>query len=848
MAKIPTFISSEKMTTETGSVTSNIQMSPANNIFTATQALQSTLTKEYVKEKKLEADNKATLILSDLYINQNDGTKGLYTLQSETGANGNPTDASNFFDDGVNKLWSYAQNNKVGELDNFTKKALEKKFYATAGIFKTKALLDSRNTQFQDTKKITDDFVMKDALALKLNGLDYLPIFETNVSTRINQDTTLEDEGVKKEQKKLYLQFGQNTLGAALATSNPELLKENIDKFNYLSVEDKQKLLNAADGQILENNKQLFTMTLNLNEDSTATQLIDAYEGIIDGTFGGNVELIKKWEILPENDKAAIIDFAKTKRRSNTAELNNRITAVLNENKQKAVNDYSKLFNDTSFLETIDLLKINEVFGEPKNAYEIDSKAQIVELSTKVGTKEFNNKNDYYKNFEIQKKILSGEIIDHLTKFILPGEKEPKSITDRVGSGISKSEFGFYINYLLPNTNNPQFMVNNKKLFKVIETLQPIIEGDSSLKYIDTTTDNRLNEFQSQIILRFNDGIRKGIDVSEMLDKTSKHYVARGLIDIYKADKDAMTKIISEASTKSSEEKLVIPPYDPNKYDSVDAYLNSREYLEYKFPGKKKLRLDIESVAKETTNEEIEAKIKEVFPDYDENFPSLDAGITYKDKFYEFDKNGNPPERFYKELEKDRNLTDVKANKINFLLDFILKENKDLVNNWNKHYQTDDTFVGAIKANNRLRKKYTVPNDALAAILNAATNFENDGGFSKKTLIEYLSKIGQIESQYETKVQKTDKPVKEETKFLARSYWQIEVETAKDLLEKSAPIFGKNFESTFAKKYAKEGKTARQSLLDLSNEDLVNLLEKDDALAANIAAALIVTRFNTETA
>ena len=126
MAKIPTFVSNEEMTTQTGSVTSNIQMSPANNIFTATQALQSTLTKEYVKEKKLEADNKATLILSDLYINQNDGTKGLYTLQSETGANGNPTDASNFFDDGVNKLWSYAQNNKVGELDNFTKKAIIK--------------------------------------------------------------------------------------------------------------------------------------------------------------------------------------------------------------------------------------------------------------------------------------------------------------------------------------------------------------------------------------------------------------------------------------------------------------------------------------------------------------------------------------------------------------------------------------------------------------------------------------------------------------------------------------------------------------------------------------------------
>jgi len=37
-------------------------------------------------------------------------------------------------------------------------------------------------------------------------------------------------------------------------------------------------------------------------------------------------------------------------------------------------------------------------------------------------------------------------------------------------------------------------------------------------------------------------------------------------------------------------------------------------------------------------------------------------------------------------------------------------------------------------------------------------------------------------------------------------------------------------------------------LLNLSNKDLVDLLEKDDVLAANIAAALIVTRFNTETA
>ena len=174
------------------------------------------------------------------------------------------------------------------------------------------------------------------------------------------------------------------------------------------------------------------------------------------------------------------------------------------------------------------------------------------------------------------------------------------------------------------------------------------------------------------------------------------------------------------------------------------------------------------------------------------------------------------------------------------------KENKNLIKNWNKYYQTDDSFFGSMKAKERLNRMnepgYKIPNDAISAIESAATNFDGDGGFSKKYLIDALTKIGQIESQYKTKVQKTDKPVKEETKFLARSYWQIEVDTAKDLLENSAPIFGSNFESSFSD-YAKDGKSARQSLLNLSDRALVNLLEKDDKLAANIAAALIVTRF-----
>ena len=191
------------------------------------------------------------------------------------------------------------------------------------------------------------------------------------------------------------------------------------------------------------------------------------------------------------------------------------------------------------------------------------------------------------------------------------------------------------------------------------------------------------------------------------------------------------------------------------------------------------------------------------------------------------------------------------VKQVGFLSDVFLGKDSDLIGNWNKHYQTDNSPINSAKAKLRLsymkKPDYKVPDDAISAIKNAATNFAGDGGFSKETLIDNLTKIGQIESQYKYKKQRTDKPVKEINNFLARSYWQIEVITAKDLLKESSAVFGDNFETSFSD-YAKDNNTARESLLNLSDKELVNLLEKDDALAANIAAALIVTRFNTEEA
>ena len=61
-------------------------------------------------------------------------------------------------------------------------------------------------------------------------------------------------------------------------------------------------------------------------------------------------------------------------------------------------------------------------------------------------------------------------------------------------------------------------------------------------------------------------------------------------------------------------------------------------------------------------------------------------------------------------------------------------------------------------------------------------------------------------------------------------------------MENSEPLFGEKFEKQFGN-YRGNFKTAREGLLNLSDKELTLIIEKDDALGASFAAAIIVSRF-----
>jgi len=450
---------------------------------------------------------------------------------------------------------------------------------------------------------------------------------------------------------------------------------------------------------------------------------------------------------------------------------------------------------------------------------------QITELNNKVINNQISKDNNYLTNDKIIKKILNNEIKHPFEKFLLPGETEAKSITERVGDGSINLDDDNFFNNIFENQQNPELIKANKQFFNFMDKVVPLIEGSVSSKYFDENYNNRLSSFRQDMHNRFIEGVRNNIPIAKLLDSTSDNYIAKDILDYTPTKSQVRDALLSTA--KKKEPILVSPFFKRKENETPNQYINRITEFYVKEDGSIGQRKK-----KEVTKEDVmKGSVLDEETDNEFNFLNI----------------------FNSDAEASQiSMENEDAQQAGFLGDLFFGKNKVLIKNWNKHYQTENKFVNALKAKKRLDRMnepdYKIPNDAISAIENAATNFDGDRNFSKETLVDYLTKIGQIESQYETKVQRTNKPVKEETKFLARSYWQIEVETAKDLLEKSAPIFGENFESTFAPKYAKDGKTARESLLNLEDKDLVNLLEKDDTLAANIAAALIVTRFNTEEA
>ena len=172
MPKIPTFTSERSITTATPTVESNLQLNINRTPASALEPVGDFLQKSYIEEKTTEANNKSYKLLNSFYEDKKDDQgnvvqKGWLTIASEGEKKNSPTEASECYDSEVDKLYNYYKVNTSQNLNNFEKKALERKFYATSGLLKTKVIEEARINLMVETKKVDYDFFVKESLLLK---------------------------------------------------------------------------------------------------------------------------------------------------------------------------------------------------------------------------------------------------------------------------------------------------------------------------------------------------------------------------------------------------------------------------------------------------------------------------------------------------------------------------------------------------------------------------------------------------------------------------------------------------------------------------------------------------------
>ena len=152
-------------------------------------------------------------------------------------------------------------------------------------------------------------------------------------------------------------------------------------------------------------------------------------------------------------------------------------------------------------------------------------------MNNKFLDKKISLDTDYLVNDKIIKKILNNEIKNSFQTFMLPGETEAKSITERIGDGQINLDNDNFFSNVIEGQTDIKLNKSHKQFFEFIDKVVPLIEGSASSKYFDENYNNRLSLFRQDMFTKFSKGLNDNIPVTKLLDSLSDNYIGKDLLD-----------------------------------------------------------------------------------------------------------------------------------------------------------------------------------------------------------------------------------------------------------------------------------------------------------------------------
>jgi hypothetical protein len=572
MPKIPTFQAQSTITSQGPSVTSNLQIPLSQTIGTALQPVSDFVQQEYIKERKLEENNKVDKIIADSYKDNESGPQGFLTLSSETGKNGNPSDASSIYDQGVDKLYNFMSSTKGQNLSRFGKQIFKSKFYASASQLKSSALLESRKTQFKQSSDIDSDYISQKTIALSTlpngSGLDQL---YTEIDERLDSNPYYNDQPqLKKEVKLKYQQFSATSVANRMLLTEPSLLKKQLQdgKYNVLESNEIIELSQKADIAIKDQKFSTLTNAISLVGigDVPPNALKQIAQQTISGNFAGDENLQNIYNSLTDIEKKEFRSFATKKAREKRNELLFEVQAADAATKLESADNYQKALTEAGVATGINQNFIQEIFKNNPDAL-----TQMTDLNTKIisnAEQKITVPSNFDSNNAISGLISMDEINTLGDRFTLPGETQAKSIIERYGEETDLDDLKYYSDILKQQNENPkQFRKTFGPFHSFIDETKNLISTEV-IKILDPTSyNNDLKRFRDDMYSLYIKGIGEGKSPLELLDYKNRNFIGKDFIQ-YQSDKNKIFKNMMDNIEKEEVDESIkrLPNETPSEY------------------------------------------------------------------------------------------------------------------------------------------------------------------------------------------------------------------------------------------------------------------------------------------
>jgi len=571
MPKIPTFTSKGTITGQGPSVTTNLQIPLTQTVAGALQPISKYVEQEYIKEKKLEENNKVDKLIADSYKDNKDGPVGFLTLSSETGKNANPSDASTLYDEGTNKLYNYLSSTKTNNFSRFGKQIFKSKFYASAAQLKSNALLESRKTQFKESSDVDNDFITQKTIALSSlpngSGLDQL--YEV-IDQRLDSNPYyVEQPQLKKDVKQKYQQFSASAVANKMLLNEPSLLKKQLQEGKYNILESKDIIELSTKADVVIKQQKFSTLTNAISSVGVGEVPPNALKQItqqtISGNFAGDENLQNIYNSLTDIEKKEFRNFAGKKAREKRNELLFEISAEDAALKLETAEGFNKALADADVATGLNQKTIQDIFSNNLNLNN-----QLTDVNTKI----INNaqekiiiQSDFDSNNAISALIATNKINNVSDKFLLPNETEAKSILERYGE-TDLNDLQYYSSLFVQQNKNPkQFLKTFAPFHSFIDETKSLISSDV-IKILDPKSyNNSLTRFRDDMYLLYIQGISEGKSPLQLLDYKDKNFIGKDFLQ-YQTDKNKIFKNMMDNVEKKEvdESKKKLPGESPSEY------------------------------------------------------------------------------------------------------------------------------------------------------------------------------------------------------------------------------------------------------------------------------------------